>query len=299
MDRLMIIGGSGLLGGHIAKLAKKEFEVIATYNSHPFGIAECKSIQMDITDCDKTEKAIKREKPVGIILSAAQRNVDFCEKNQKEVWKINVEGVKNVAIASEKVQAKLIYISTDLVFDGTNECYKEEDETNPVNHYGKTKLQGEREVANILDDYAIARVSVLYDWNLFDHTFNFVAWVYNNLRVGKQLELFTDQFRNATYIKNASDALISILKEDERGIFHVAGKDCVNRYYMGKRIADIFDFDEGLISICTSDDSNWLAKRPKRCCLSTEKMENKLDVKSLSFEEGLVEMKVELESSNM
>ena len=138
----MIIGGSGLLGGHLAQFAKGEYEVVATYYNHTIEIPGLRALNMNITDSQKTMDIIGREKPDYIVLSAAQRNVDFCEAHQEEVSRINVAGAKNVAFASNKVQAKLIYISTDLVFDGTLSMYKESDKTNTVNHYGRTKLEG-------------------------------------------------------------------------------------------------------------------------------------------------------------
>jgi dTDP-4-dehydrorhamnose reductase len=294
LEKLMIVGGSGFLGGHLIQYSKDEFEVVATFKDHPFEMEGYKCIYLDITDYDKTENTIMKERPDLIILTAAQRNVDYCERNQKEVNRINVEGTRNIAMASKKIGAKLIYLSTDMVFDGTKESYHENDTTNPINHYGKTKLEGEKEVAKALDDFAIARVSVLYDWNLFEHTFNFVAWIYEGLKQGKPLKLFSDQHRNATYVKNACEALLSIYKEDEKGIFHVVGKNCVSRQFIGKKVAETFDFDEGLITTSTSDDFDWLAKRPKKCCLNVEKMEKRLGVKSMSIEEGLAAMKTDM-----
>ena len=249
---------------------------------------------MDITHRSTTKNIIMKERPDYIILTAAQRNVDYCERNRKEVNKINVNGPRNVALASKEVKAKLIYLSTDLVFNGSKKGFVEEDGTNPLNHYGTTKLLGEKEVSNILDDYAIARVSVLYDWNPFDHTTNFIAWIHDGLSKGKIMELFTDQFRNATYVKNACDALLNICMKDEKGIFHVAGRNCLNRHSIGLKVAEIFGFDKSLITTTTSDKSDWLAVRPKKCCLITDKMENKLGVKSMSIEEGLTSMKAEL-----
>lgn len=293
MKKLMIVGGSGFLGGHLIQYSKDEFEVMATFKDHPFEMEGCKSIYLDIADHDKTENTIMEESPDLIILTAARRNVDYCERNQVDANKINADGTRNMAMASKKIGAKLIYLSTDMVFDGAKESYHENDATNPINHYGKTKLEGEKEVAKALDDFAIARVSVLYDWNLFEHTFNFVTWVYEGLKDGKPLKLFSDQYRNATYIKNACEALLSICKKDEKGIFHVVGKNCVSRQYIGKKVAETFGFDEGLIKTSTSDECDWLAKRPKKCCLNVEKMEKRLGVKSMSIEEGLAAMKAE------
>ena len=295
MEKMMIVGGSGLLGGHLINVAQRDFDVVATYLGHPIEVPGCTCIPMDITDRQETEKIILDKKPDVIVLSAAQRNVDYCEQNREEVRKINVEGARNVALASKKSGSKLIYLSTDLVFDGKKGQYVEEDTTNPMNHYGVTKLKGEREVARVLEDYAIARVSVLYDVNPFAHTTNFVAWVINSLKQGKQLSLFTDQYRNATHIKNACDALIAIHKKEKKGIFHVAGKTCENRYDIGMKITEIFGFDDSLISKTTSDEGDWIALRPKRCCLSVDKMETRLGIPAVSIEEGLEAMKRELD----
>jgi len=299
MEKMMIVGGSGLLGGHLINAAQRDFEVVATYLGHPMEVPGCTCIPMNITDTQGTERIILDKKPDLIILSAAQRNVDYCETNKEEVWKINVEGARNVALASKKSGSKLIYLSTDLVFDGKKGPYVEEDKTNPVNHYGVTKLEGEREVARVLEDYAIARVSVLYDVNPFEHTTNFVAWVHSSLKQGKPLSLFTDQYRNATYIKNACSALLSIFKKDEKGIFHVAGKTCENRYDIGMKMAEIFGFDNSLISKTTSDNSDWLALRPKKCCLCVDRMETRLGIPAVNIEEGLEAMKRELDGEKL
>lgn len=293
MKKLMIIGASGLLGGHLAQYAKGDYEIVATYYDHTLKMPGIRALKMNIVDSQNTMDIIEKEKPDYIVLSAAQRNVDYCETHQEEASRINVEGAKNVAVASDKVHAKLIYISTDLVFDGTLGMYKESDKTNPVNHYGKTKLQGELEVALNVSDYAIARVSVLYDWNMFDYTFNFVEWVYQNLKLEKPLSLFSDQFRCATYIKNACSALLKICEDDEKGIFHVAGKNCVSRHEIGLKVAEVFGFESDLISEIQSSESEWVAKRPQKCCLDVTKMENVLGIKADTIEEGLLKMKEE------
>jgi dTDP-4-dehydrorhamnose reductase len=158
-------------------------------------------------------------------------------------------------------------------------------------------LEGEQEIAGTLDNYAIARVSVLYDWNRFEYTTNFVEWIYSRLKMNEPTSLFTDQFRCATYIKNSCEALLSIYEKDERGIFHVAGKNCVSRYHIGLQVAKIFGFDESLITTMESNESEWVARRPEKCCLDVNKMESNLGVKSLTIEEGLLKMKNELESS--
>jgi dTDP-4-dehydrorhamnose reductase len=289
----MVIGGSGLLGGHLAIQAKNRYNVVATFNSHPLEIQGCKCIELDITRAEKTESIIKKEQPDFIILSSALRNVDFCENNKEKTSSVNVVGARNVAVASNSVHAKLIYLSTDMVFDGKKGYYKEEDSPNPKNHYGQTKLEGEREVEGALEDYVIARVSVLYHWNMFTHTTNFVEWIYRNLKAGKPLSLFSDQFRCVTFIENANDALLGIWEKDERGIFHVVGKDCISRDAVGLELAEVFGFDCDLISKTSWEEGEWQAHRPKRLCLDASKMESRLGIRPMSLREGLLKMKDE------
>jgi dTDP-4-dehydrorhamnose reductase len=293
MEKALVLGGSGLLGGHLIEHLKSDFHVVATYKRHPIEMEGCRSIYLDITEAQKTMDVFTKEGPDLVILTSAHTNVDYCEKNPDEAGKLNSEGARNVALASKKAQAKLIYLSTDLVFDGSKTSYTEGDVTNPVNHYGRTKLEGEHEVMALCEDAAVARVSVLYGWNIFDHTFNFVAWVHDNLMKGKELKLFTDQYRNATFVKNACQAILNIHKKGEKGVFHVVGKNCVNRHDIGMQVAGTFGLDESLIKSCSSDESDWHAKRPKRCCLTPDKMEKKLGVKSMSIEEGLLTMRGE------
>ena len=122
---------------------------------------------------------MKKIYPDIVIHAAAFTNVDDCEKNKDRAFAVNVQGTRNIADAVEKIGAKVVYISTDFVFDGKKGMYKEIDSTKPINYYGITKLNGERIVDKLLDDYIIARTSVLYGWNPFSQ--NFATWLINQL----------------------------------------------------------------------------------------------------------------------
>jgi len=287
--KLLVIGGSGLLGSKIMRAASRGFHTIGTYYSHPFEMKNCEIVRLDITNKDQTLELIKRLGPDCVILTSAQTNVDRCETHPEEAWRINVEGAKNVSEACKK-DVKLIYVSTDYVFDGEKGFYTEEDVPNPISVYGKTKLAGEKTVQNICNDYAIARASVLYGWNTITSKLNFITWVLDKLKKGEEVGLFTDQYTSPTLADNAAQALLAILKKDKRGLYHTSGKDCISRFEIGKRIAKIFELNEELVKPITSDKIDLPAKRPLKCCLDVSKAEKELDIKLITVDEGLLEM---------
>ncbi|MFQ6119001.1 MAG: dTDP-4-dehydrorhamnose reductase [Methanosarcinales archaeon] len=284
MKRLLIIG-TGLLGQKIAEIS--EFETFSTYNKDPFKIEGCKSYRLDITDELETYSLIKKLDPDFIVHTAALTNVDFCEKQKEEAWNVNVKGTENVVRAC---RSKLVYVSTDYVFDGEKGMYREEDEKNPVNYYGETKLEGENIVKD-LEDYIIVRPSVLYGVNPVK--LNFATWVIHELEKGNKIKIVRDQFNSPTLANNLAELILELIERDERGTFHTAGSVRISRYEFAKKIAKIFDLDESLIESITSDELEWIAKRPKDSSLNVEKI-SKIK-KPLSIEESLEKMKEELE----
>lgn len=147
MEKLIITGASGLLGSKIVNLAKakKDYRAIPLHNTKPL---YSNSLKLDITNRKEVFDLFRKIKPDVVIHTAAETNVDRCETQKELSWKINVEGTRNIAEACSKTGAKMVYVSTDYVFDGEKGLYTEEDKPNPVNHYGITKLEGENQVKN-------------------------------------------------------------------------------------------------------------------------------------------------------
>lgn len=296
-----MIGGSGLLGFKVAELSvKKAFETYATYNLRPIELDGCNFVRLDKTVRDDTLDLVKRVKPDVVIDTAALHNVDYCETHHHEAWRVNVKGTRNVADACEEVGAKMIFISTDYVFDGKKNFYTEQDIPNPLHFYAKTKLEGENIVRKAGIDYAIARPSVIYGWNLGElaglqsssgKSMNFVIWVINKLKRGEEISIVTDQYSSPTYADNLAEALLALSKSDKQGVYHTAGKTCTNRFNFAKKIAEVFELDGSLIKPVTSDVFKQVAERPKRCCLDVSRAERELEVTFLTVEEGLKKMK--------
>ena len=285
MRRLLVVG-SGLLGNNLAKIAINEFTEFTTYNEHPLDIEGCKSYYLNIANRMDVKTLIQKLNPDYIIHTAALTNVDHCERDKRLAWNINVEGTKHIAEPAQKIDAKLIYISTDYVFDGNEGMYKEDAPTNPIDYYGETKLEGEKVVKG-LRDYIIVRPSVLYGWNPIK--LNFVTWVMQGLKKGKVITIVKDQLNTPTLADNLAELILELIERDETGIFHISGSERINRYDFAIKIAEIFNLNKDLIKPITSDQLNWIANRPMDSSLDVSKISR--IKKPLNIEEALTKMR--------
>ena len=303
--KLLVIGGSGLLGYKVAKMASNEHETFLTYNYRFIQIEGCTALKLDKCDRKAVFELLEKINPDVVIDTAALHNVDYCETHPEGAWKVNVEGTRNVAEACKKVGAKVIFISTDYVFDGTKGYYTEEDTPNPLSHYAKTKLEAEKIIQSLDVNYIIARPSVIYGWNSNEvsglksssgKSVNFVVWALQKLEKGEEIKAVTDQYSSPTLADNLAEALLVMASSEKQGIYHTAGKDCVNRYEFTLKIAEVFGLDKSLIKPVTSEIFKQVAKRPKKCCLDVSKAEKDFGIRFLTVEEGLKFMKNQKES---
>jgi len=295
MKRILVTGASGLLGSKVVKLAEHSLEVIPTHNTRSFFEG---SVKMDITNCDEVFQVAVKMKPDAVMHVAAETGVDHCEIHKEDAWKVNAEGTKNVAVVCGKINAKLIYVSTDYVFDGEKGVYIESDKPNPVNYYGWTKLQGEEFVRENCQDYVIARASVLYGWHSWKT--NFALWVMTSLRRGEPITVVDDHYNSPTFANNLAEALLEMVKTDLSGTFHTAGSERINRYEFAVKIAKNFDLDANMIRpVKMSELKMWIAKRPRDSSLCIRKAQKQLKTKFLNIQESLKIMKMnQSESSN-
>jgi dTDP-4-dehydrorhamnose reductase len=290
METTAITGASGLLGSAIVKFAKNNYNVIPLHNAKQL---HSDSIKLDITNRDQVLSIFTKLKTKIVIHTASETNVDKCEIRKKHAWKVNVEGTSNIVEACNKTSAKLIYISTDYVFDGEKGNYTEEDITKPVNYYGKTKLEGENQVTERCKDYAVLRTSVLYGWHPWKQ--NFATWLINQLKQDKEVTVVDDHFNTPTLVDNLAEMIIEIIKKDLTGLYHASGSERISRYDFAKRTAETFDLDASLIKPAKmSQLTAWIAKRPKDSSLNTEKIQKKLKTKPLNTIQGLKRMKEEV-----
>lgn len=292
MNRIAVVGASGLLGQYVAAEAERRgYEVMGTYfNTEPVSVGY-RSERMDIRDNTQTREVLEGFSPDAILLTAAMTAVDECERRPNEAWRVNVEGTLNVASISKALGAKMLYISTDYVFRGDKGGpYTERDVPDPVNIYARTKYQGEQITLDASARNLVCRVSVLYGWNRLSDGANFVTWVIDSLEEENQIKLFDDQSVSPTYVPHCATVLLDLVESDSSGVFHTSGPSCVNRYQMGEQIAEVFSLDASLLQPSSIEEAEWIAARPRCSCLDVSKLEASLNTAVPSFRDSLQDM---------
>ncbi|MGM0215603.1 dTDP-4-dehydrorhamnose reductase [Enterococcus sp. AZ109] len=262
---ILLTGGNGQLGTELRKLLdEKGWEYIST-----------DADVLDITDADKTMAYITELKPELVYHCAAYTAVDKAEDEGKELdEKINVDGTRNVANAAKAAGSKLVYISTDYVFDGTRKdgMYQVDDTTNPQSEYGRTKWLGEKAVQEIMEDYYIIRTSWVF--GIYGH--NFVYTMQRLAQTHKQLTVVNDQFGRPTWTRTLAEFMAFVIeKEAPFGVYHLSNENSCSWYEFAKEILKDTDVE---ISPVTSEEYPQKAKRPQYSVMDLSK------AKELGFE---------------
>ncbi|MDQ1280997.1 MAG: dTDP-4-dehydrorhamnose reductase [Thermoproteota archaeon] len=289
MMRLLVTGASGLLGEKLTSLAlKRGFETYGTYNINPIDVSN--SVHLNLADRRTVLDVCKKIDPDYIINAAAITDVDLCEREKNLALTINTESAGYLAEASRMIGSHLVQVSTDYIFDGKKGEYSEMDEPNPINNYGYSKLLGEKKVSSIARSWCIARTSVVFGWGREKRP-NFATWILNGLKTRKNFSIVTDQYASPTLNTNLAEMLLEIAEKRLQGIYHVAGRDRINRYDMAIKIAETFNLNKSLLSPVESTGISWLAKRPADSSLKVEKSFKELNNKPLHIEEAITQMK--------
>ena len=302
----------GLVGSRIVELLsdKHGFENLSI------------STGLDITDRKAVLQRIKNSKAQIVLHLAAKTNVDACELDKSlgekgDAWRINVEGTQNVADACLQSNKKLIYVSTDFVFDGTPKSaylaseastlapargastgqakeYTEDDVPNPINWYGQTKYEGEKVVQRASCPWLIARIAYPYRANF--GKLDFARGILKRLQMGEEVKGITDHIFTPTFIDDIALAIDTLIKNNSQGIFHVVGSQSLTPFDASVLIAKIFNLDQNLITkITRAEFFKDRAPRPFQLVLKNDKIE-KLGLKMRTFEEGLNKVRSQMSS---
>ncbi|HSW70847.1 MAG TPA: SDR family oxidoreductase, partial [Gammaproteobacteria bacterium] len=229
---------------------------------------------------------------------AAKADVDGCEEDKNlgeegEAWRINVEGTRNVAEIARETGKKVIYISTDFVFDGRKpegESYGEEDLPNPLGWYAQTKYEGEKALEESGADYVILRIAYPYRAE-FSQKKDFMRAIRDRLISGEKIMGVTDHIFCPTFIDDLAHAIDALVSNDAAGIYHAVGGQALTPYDCVKAIINAYDLDESLLGKTTREEFfAGKAPRPFNLALRNDKI-SKLGVKMKGFEEGLAAIK--------
>lgn len=290
--KILGTGLDGLVGSRIVELLsdKYDFENLSI------------STGIDITNRDAVLERIKSSDSEIVLHLAAKTNVDGCELDKSlgekgDAWKINVIGTQNVSDACSHNNKKLIYFSTDFVFDGTNPPsggYSEEDVPNPINWYAKTKYTGEKIVQNSKIPWIITRIASPYRTKFV--RLDFARAILKRLQEDIPVAAVNDHIFTPTYIDDIAFAIDALIKNTSQGIFHVVGSQSLTPYEVAIFIAKEFDLDTSKINQTTrAIFFNNRAPRSFQLALKNDKI-TKLGVRMRTFEEGLREIKSQMSS---
>lgn len=297
MKRVLVCGSNGLLGQRLARLFHSDDEYEVLHSSHHRSFVQSDILidytQLDISNRSDVKSLVTSFRPDVILNAAAMTNVDACERGREQAWKMNVTAVENLVEVSRRIDAKLIHISTDYVFDGKTGHYTETDRVNPINYYGKTKLAGENVLVSSGINYCILRTIVIYGTGVSVRN-NYALWVINNLQEKKPIHCAVDQISNPTYVHDLAFAMKQCIEYNADGIYHVAGAEAVSRYEFAIRIAEVFGFDPELISKVKSSDLPQLAQRPLHTTFVVDKAKRTFMYNPMNITQGLKLLQEEL-----
>lgn len=264
--KILVIGANGQLGRDVS------FELLnRKHNIYTSDIAGDCDFKLDFTNESETIDLVKQVKPDAIINCAAWTAVDAAEdeENKEKVFALNVTGVKNLVVAAKEVNAKLMHISTDYVFDGQGETPWKADDKNykPLCYYGETKLLGEKEVAKY-DKYFIVRIAWLFGGP--------VSFVNTMLKVGKtheEVKVVNDQIGTPTYSKDLARLLVDMIETDKYGYYHATNEGgYISWYEFCKEIYKQANYNTRVIPVSTAEYGLSKAVRPFNSRLDKSKL---------------------------
>jgi len=283
--KLLITGASGLLGINLALKAMREHDVIGMdrgrLKSAPFRV-----MQSDFLQSDEIQYLLDFIHPDGLINCAALANLEECESDPDQAYKLNAEFPAKMARACAEREIKFIHLSTDAVFDGTKgDAYVEEDEPNPLGVYSRTKLAGEQAVRASNPNAIIARVN-FFGWSLSGRR-SLGEFFVNNLSEGKNVNGFTDVIFCPMWVNHLSLTLVEMLEKNLSGLYHVVGAQAMSKYQFGMEIANRFGLRPSLISPQSVERSSLTAPRSHNLWLSIHKLSTDLGHEIPLFSTGL------------
>jgi dTDP-4-dehydrorhamnose reductase len=295
MTKILVTGASGLIGRQVTSdLVAKNFDVYSCYHIErpEFGI----ETQLNLTKWENITYVLQSIKPDMVIHLAAITDVDMCQTQKELAYLVNTKATEILAVESSKHNSFFVYLSTDYVFDGKNSMRSETDIPNPVNFYGRSKLDGEIALSNSVSSYSIIRTSTPF--GLHTKKKSFPLWVKENLESKKEIPVLVDQFTSPTFVPNLSKMLIEVTIKQISGTIHLAGSTRISRYEFAKIIANKFCLDDSFLKPTKISEMKWIAQRPQDSSLNISKAIQILDNKPQTIESSLEDFLNQIKNLN-
>lgn len=299
--RVLITGSNGLLGQKLTSLLGHEADVtlFATGRGKSrAGQGRFTYNALDVTDEKEVNALFDQLRPDVVIHTAAMTQVDQCETAKEACWLNNVTAVRIIGQACERIQAHLVHLSTDFIFDGSHGPLDESATPGPLSYYGESKLASEVEVQRLRTPWTIIRTVLVYGVTPDLSRSNIVLWVKKSLETGEAIRVVNDQWRTPTLAEDLAIGCWLAAKKRATGIYHVSGAEMMTPYDIALQTADFFGLNKGLVRETNSNEFRQPARRPLKTGFIIEKAKRELGYQPRTFREGLAVIAGQLAAVN-
>lgn len=259
--RIFITGGTGFVGGHILSQIGSDQEVFATFRTNKYNFPEISWLQIDLTDFQSVRNLLSEIKPDVILHAAAMANLDAVAANPVAGEMVNFQVTRNLAEYAADTNTRIIFVSSDMVFDGKKGFYRETDLTHPLNFYGQTKLNSEIWLEKNCSNFVVARSTLVYGRSLTT-SHSFAEVMIQRWRKGQAVPLFHDQYRSPILVDNLARALLELSASDFTGRLHLGGSTRISRLDFGIEFANFLSIRADLITPTSMSDIKSNVLRP-------------------------------------
>ena len=268
--KVLITGANGMLGSSLCRLYHNMHEVSAFHRDSEC-LAVCSTdFSLELIDTHQFQLLFSQIKADIVIHCAGLTSVDTCEMEPELAYQANVVVTENIAQACSN-ETKLIYISTDQVYGKAADHSEDNDDLQPVNQYGKTKLLGEQKVRELCTDYIIVRTNI-FGWNLKPGRISSAEWIYRSLKEGEEITLFTDYIFSPVYTEYLGDIIMQLVDKDFSSVINVGSPTPCSKYDFGIQLAKELELNSSLIRKGSISNHSFSAPRPHKLGLDVSKL---------------------------
>jgi dTDP-4-dehydrorhamnose reductase len=269
MTRLLVTGASGLLGWNLCHSPDRGWEVYGTYSTHRVSIPGVNLLKVDLTDPGAVEALFEEIRPDAVVHTAAVSDADYCQSHGAECSRINVDAAVHLASLCRHRSVPCIFTSSDLVFNGLDAPYREQDPPSPVSTYGEQKVMAETGILEAYPEALVCRMPLMFGLP-GPGSKSFLLPMLGAMRAGRTLRLFVDEYRTPLSAGAAAQGLLLVLGR-AGGILHLGGPERISRFDFAGRVAEIFDLNNACLIPCRQKDVVMSAPRPPDVSLESSK----------------------------
>ncbi|MBI4686550.1 MAG: NAD(P)-dependent oxidoreductase [Nitrospirae bacterium] len=269
MKKLLVTGASGFLGWNICNIAKKEWDVYGTICSKEIEINGVNVVKIDLTRLKDLTELFHNINPAAVIHTAAATKPNYCQANKEKTKKINTDASIHIAKLCSEQGIPYLFTSTDLIFDGLNAPYRENDPVSPVNAYGEQKVLAEEGILKHYPLAAVCRMPLMFG-STWAYASSFIQPMIKSIKEGEEIKLFIDEFRTPAWGEDAVKGLFIALEKAD-GIIHLGGRERVSRYEIGSIVKELLNMPRAKLTPCFQKDIPMAAPRSPDVSLDSSK----------------------------